>query len=95
MSTFRTVNVFALSIRNCRIWAVAVIVYAGYPSTALAYLDPGTGSMILQGILAAIAAGGFVLSSYWGRFKAWFGGNSKADDDYQAKGGQGTKEDQP
>lgn len=32
-----------------------------------AYLDPGTGSMILQGILAGIAMSAFMLKMFWHR----------------------------
>ncbi len=40
------------------------------PSTnAYAYLDPGTGSLILQAILGAIAAIGAYITLYWRKFK--------------------------
>ena len=35
--------------------------------TAHAYLDPGTGSVILQGVLAAIVAIGLTAKLYWHR----------------------------
>lgn len=38
-----------------------------FPVTAHAYLDPGTGSALLQGIIGAIAALGVVLKLYWHR----------------------------
>jgi len=38
-------------------------------SRAHAYLDPGTGSIILQAILAFIAASIATLSFYWNKFK--------------------------
>jgi hypothetical protein len=38
-------------------------------SQANAYLDPGTGSIILQSILAFIAAIGATGSIYWGKIK--------------------------
>ena len=44
-----------------------------------AYLDPGTGSIILQSILAGIAVAMGVLRLYWHRFKSFIGsitGNS-------------------
>ena len=47
------------------------------PSTSHAYLDPGTGSMILQGVIAAIALGAFTLKQYWHRFLALFQRGSK------------------
>lgn len=37
-------------------------------SSAFAYIDPGTGSAVLQGILAALAAIGLTLKLYWHRF---------------------------
>ena len=36
---------------------------------AYAYLDPGTGSMVLQGIIAAVAAGLTTAGIYWSRIK--------------------------
>jgi hypothetical protein len=36
-----------------------------------AYLDPGTGSIILQSLLAGIAVGIGVLRLYWQRFKSF------------------------
>lgn len=38
---------------------------------AYAYLDPATGSIILQGILAGIAGLMVVLRMYWARLKAF------------------------
>lgn len=44
---------------------------------AFAYLDPGTGSMILQGILAAVAGSMFFLRMYWYKFKSFIFGKSR------------------
>lgn len=41
-------------------------------STAFAYLDPGTGSIILQALLGAIAAGATWCSMYWQKIKNFF-----------------------
>ena len=46
---------------------LAVLVVLSLPSTAFAYLDPGTGSALLQGVLGALAAIGIVLKLYWHR----------------------------
>lgn len=46
------------------IWSLALPAYA--------YLDPGTGSVLLQGLLAGIAGGMAILKLYWRRFKAFF-----------------------
>ena len=42
-------------------------------SDAYAYLDPGTGSMLLQVILGGIAAVGVALKLYWHKLRAAFG----------------------
>jgi hypothetical protein len=39
---------------------------------ASAYVDPGTGSYVLQMIVAGIAAAGFTLRLFWGRLKLLF-----------------------
>ncbi|NLF52249.1 MAG: hypothetical protein GX577_14060 [Leptolinea sp.] len=36
------------------------------------YLDPGSGSFILQVLLAAILGGGFAIKAYWKKIKAIF-----------------------
>ena len=46
---------------------------------AIAYLDPGTGSMLLQVILGGIAAIGVAIKLYWHRLRAAFGMAKKAD----------------
>ena len=40
---------------------------------AEAYLDPGTGSMLLQVILGGIAAIGVAIKLYWHKLRAAFG----------------------
>lgn len=44
-----------------------------FSQQAAAYLDPGTGSMVLQGLIAAIAVVGFTIKSYWYKIRAIFG----------------------
>jgi len=39
---------------------------------ALAYLDPGTGSFLLQLLIGGLFAGGFAISICWKRVKAFF-----------------------
>ena len=45
---------------------------AATPSPAFAYLDPGFASLVLQGIIGAIAAAGVVAGMYWNRLTAFF-----------------------
>lgn len=42
------------------------------PAVAQAYIDPGTGSMLLQSLLAAIAAGLVFGRTIWFRIKSFF-----------------------
>lgn len=41
-------------------------------NNAYAYLDPGSGSLIIQSLLALIATIGAYLSIYWRKFKSLF-----------------------
>ncbi len=45
-----------------------------------AYLDPGTGSILLQGLLAGIAGGLVVLRLYWAKVKEFLSFNKKKHD---------------
>ena len=51
-----------------------------YTSPAYAYLDPGTGSMLVQGLIGGIAVVMSFLSIYWQKVKAFFG-KEEADTD--------------
>ena len=42
------------------------------PSNAHAYLDPGTGSYILQMIIAGILGAAFAIKMFWIRIKGFF-----------------------
>ena len=48
-----------------------------FNTKAFAYLDPGTGSIILQGIVGAIAAGASYCAIYWQKLKNFFNRKSK------------------
>lgn len=39
---------------------------------AHAYLDPGTGSILIQGLIAALVGGLFFLRNTWARIKSFF-----------------------
>jgi hypothetical protein len=41
-------------------------------TNAHAYIDPGTISIIFQGIVGAIVAGGVAIKLYWHKFKIFF-----------------------
>jgi hypothetical protein len=52
---------------------VALLCLALLPINAFAYLDPGTGSAMLQGILGALAAIAMVMKLYWHRLLRMLG----------------------
>lgn len=39
------------------------------PSTAYAYIDPGSGSMIIQFVIAALLGTLFAIKTFWNRIK--------------------------
>jgi hypothetical protein len=43
-----------------------------FPYHAHAYLDPGSGSYMLQILLGTLVAGFFVIKQYWHRLKHFF-----------------------
>jgi hypothetical protein len=49
----------------------------------LAYLDPGSGSMILQLVLAALLGMGVLLRSQWKKIKTLFGRKDTREEDEQ------------
>ncbi len=51
----------------------ALLILSTFSQQASAYLDPGTGSMILQGIIAGIAVVGFTIKTYWYKIRGFFG----------------------
>jgi multisubunit Na+/H+ antiporter MnhC subunit len=57
-----------------------VILVAGgvlMSSPAYAYIDPGTGAIILQALVGGVAGGLFLLKLYWQRLKNYFSSDSK------------------
>lgn len=56
-----------------RFSVVALVCLVVLPINVFAYLDPGTGSAVLQGILGALAAIAVVLKLYWHRFLRMLG----------------------
>ena len=47
----------------------------------LFYLDPGSGSIIIQVIIAALLGIGVALRGSWGKIRGWLGLKSQAPDD--------------
>jgi hypothetical protein len=49
--------------------------------TPLPYLDPGSGSFLIQLLIAALLGLGVAVRASWGKIKGWFGIKSKAEAD--------------
>lgn len=49
---------------------VALLIFGS--TEAHAYLDPGTGSILIQGLIAAVAGGLFTMRIYWQKVKNFF-----------------------
>jgi hypothetical protein len=49
--------------------------------TTLSYLDPGSGSFLIQMLIAALLGIGIAVRASWSKIKGWFGVKPKADDD--------------
>ena len=62
----RRVSTFLLSL--------AFVLYLS--GTAYAYIDPGTASMILQGLVALVAGTLVTIRLYWRQIKSFFGKNT-------------------
>lgn len=66
---------------------LALVALWAVPLDAMAYLDPGTGSALLQGILGGLAAIGVVLKLYWHRILRMLGIRKGPDPAAQKKEG--------
>ena len=51
------------------------------PLDLLAYLDPGSGSYILQLLIAGLLGAGFAIKSYWRNIKSFFSRSSTKNSD--------------
>ena len=55
---------------NILVAAMALLIT---PGAALAYLDPASGSMILQAVIGGVAAAAVAFKVYWGRIASFLG----------------------
>ena len=58
-------------------YLILICFLALFSAPAWAYLDPGTGSMLLQVILGGIAAVGVALKLFWHKIRVALGMSSK------------------
>lgn len=57
---------------SAQAFLVIVVIGLTFPRDAHAYLDPGTGSIIIQGLIASAAAGLMIVRTYWSRLKSFY-----------------------
>jgi uncharacterized membrane protein len=62
-------------VKNILFLALATIAVPSY-----GYIDPGTGSLVIQSIIGAIAAIGVTLKLYWHKLKLMFSKRQSASD---------------
>jgi energy-coupling factor transporter transmembrane protein EcfT len=60
---------------------IMAVVLILLPAPALAYIDPGTGSFVIQGIIAVVVGAGLAVKMFWHRIKSVFTGKPAAEDD--------------
>ena len=65
------------------LWIIGVLLVL-LAQPAFAYLDPGTGSMLLQVILGGIAAVGVALKLFWHKIRVAIGLSKKPDTEDEA-----------
>lgn len=63
------------------ILAVAALAVGLWPRPAQAYIDPGTGSFVVQGIIAAVVGASFALKVFWRRIVSKITGKPLPGDD--------------
>jgi len=58
---------------------VLIFISLVVPDEALAYLDPGSGSYLIQIIVASLAGLGFLIKTNWGKIKNIFSQKTKKE----------------
>jgi len=61
-------------------YIVAIMILLFWVTPVYAYLDPGTGSILLQGILAGLASVITAIVTYWKQIKVFFKADPKKKD---------------
>jgi hypothetical protein len=64
-------NSFSLGVA----WAAVILLI--WIDDAQAYIDPGTGGMLFQALIAGVVGGLFLLKKYWLKMKGFFRKNNK------------------
>ena len=80
MKIISTNKIIKRAILNWSISPILILAIILFPGTAYAYVDPGSGSVIVTTILGLIAAIGYTFRKYFYKMKRLFK-NSKSEDD--------------
>ena len=62
--------------RLAKVVLLVCFLYLLFPRTVYAYIDPGTGSLMIQVLIGALLGGLVTIKIYWGKikllFRKWF-----------------------
>ena len=56
-----------------RLFSACCVLVVSWAPPVHAYIDPGTGSALIQGVIATVAAVGVAANLYWHRIKSFIG----------------------
>jgi hypothetical protein len=74
--------------RRRQVLELAILIAVLVPADVLAYLDPGSGSLIFQTIVATLAGVAYGVRVYWSRIRGLFtgrGGTTPSDTSVDAR----------
>ncbi len=72
-------NLFSQKVNNT-IYILAILIgtFILFPKSTYAYLDPGSGSYVVQILIASLAGIGFFLKTYWNQIRGIFSRKNKS-----------------
>ena len=62
-----------------QILILAAVATLAFPDFAQAYLDPGSGSYIIQVLFGMLFGASYLVKVYWGKIKSFFGKSTAED----------------
>ncbi len=72
-------NLFGQKVNSIiSILAILIVTFLLFPKSTYAYLDPGSGSYIVQILIASLAGIGFFVKTYWNQIKSIFSRKNKS-----------------
>lgn len=71
-------NLFSQKVNNT-IYILAILIgtFILFPKNTYAYLDPGSGSYVVQILIASLAGLGFFIKTYWNQIRSIFSRKNK------------------